>query len=279
MAELPVGDPVEPPTRPMMTLCEVLTWIAFRRAVSYEGLDSAFGVLSELWWWLDETEPVSFVTPIDDDYEARRARVKSDPTNRIIREKIAAAKAHVKDAAAAGQLTVHAIEVSTVAAESGWELRKRMPDQLARELFLIPAMSLHESGSYGSEADEDFPVDGEPYTWLPKFRNLQFRTQEVLAKWTLPEGNETATGSDHTKPVTHTRGRGGAPARHDWDAFWIEVAIWCEPNGFGPGERTRLQAHMTEWAAINATNPDNPLNPSTIRKKLKALFTRANPTT
>ena len=49
MVEQPDGGPVEPPTKSVMTACEVMTWIAFRRAIPKERLESLFRGVSDRW--------------------------------------------------------------------------------------------------------------------------------------------------------------------------------------------------------------------------------------
>ncbi len=46
MPEQPGCRPVDPPIKSMMAACEVVTWIAFRRAIPEEQLDSLFKVLN-----------------------------------------------------------------------------------------------------------------------------------------------------------------------------------------------------------------------------------------
>jgi hypothetical protein len=49
MADQPRGGPVEPPTKWIMTACEVVTWIAFRRAIPQERLGVLFKVTLDRW--------------------------------------------------------------------------------------------------------------------------------------------------------------------------------------------------------------------------------------
>jgi hypothetical protein len=65
---------------------------------------------------------------------------------------------------------------------------------------------------------------------------------------------------------------GGSPPKHDWEAFWIQVAIWAARNDLVKEDRPRLQKHMTDWTA---TQWPTPPDPATIRKKLSALFNAA----
>jgi hypothetical protein len=65
------------------------------------------------------------------------------------------------------------------------------------------------------------------------------------------------------------RTAGGAPPRHDWDAFWIEVALYAAKNDLDPNYRQELQAHTVAWAAETSSEPPDD---ATIRSKLARLF-------
>ncbi len=67
------------------------------------------------------------------------------------------------------------------------------------------------------------------------------------------------------------KGAGGAPAKHDWDHFWIEVAYWTGLNGLEEAHRPALQKHMEEWTARNM---DPAPVPQTIRNKIRKLYNR-----
>jgi len=61
----------------------------------------------------------------------------------------------------------------------------------------------------------------------------------------------------------------GAPVKYDWDAFWIEVALWTAEWNLEEQDRTRLQKHMEGWTAETMSPaPDA----STIRGKLAKLY-------
>lgn len=68
------------------------------------------------------------------------------------------------------------------------------------------------------------------------------------------------------------RNPGGRQSRHDWDAFWIEVAWYAAQNDLEEKHRAELQQYMEDWTA--RTSPDPP-DAATIRKKLAALYARA----
>ena len=84
------------------------------------------------------------------------------------------------------------------------------------------------------------------------------------------EGIPMATAT--TTKVEPRRAAGGAPPKHNWDAFWIQVSIWTEQWGFGEDDRPRLQKHLEAWTAERFCNPPDP---STIRKKLAQLYQAA----
>jgi hypothetical protein len=68
------------------------------------------------------------------------------------------------------------------------------------------------------------------------------------------------------------RNPGGRQAKHDWDAFWIEVARYAVKHHMEEKHRPELQKHMEQWTGkISLDPPDE----ATIRKKLSDLFTRA----
>ncbi len=67
------------------------------------------------------------------------------------------------------------------------------------------------------------------------------------------------------------RGSGGAPPRHDWDAFWIEVALYAAQHDLDPARRRDLQQHMVEWARRELPDPPDE---ATIRTRLRRLFQR-----
>jgi hypothetical protein len=138
-------------------------------------------------------------------------------------------------------------------------------------------VALTELGSIG--ADPDHPIAIFKYRG-PRYREVRFRSEDVLALWpAMPaEGQAVAplvTSKSDTPPSAVTpspRGAGGAPVRYDWDAFWIELAIWTENNGLEEFDRSRLHRHMVVWAARQWSDPPDE---STIRGKLKRFYENA----
>jgi hypothetical protein len=70
--------------------------------------------------------------------------------------------------------------------------------------------------------------------------------------------------------VRSIRSTGGKPPKHDWDAFWIEVALYASKNDLIGVERTELQQHMERWSAEHMSDPTP--NPATVRAKIKKLY-------
>lgn len=65
------------------------------------------------------------------------------------------------------------------------------------------------------------------------------------------------------------RSKGGAPQKHDWSMFWMEVAAYGAEHDLQEPDRLDLQKHMEEWTARKwLTSPDA----STIRKKIVDLY-------
>lgn len=72
-----------------------------------------------------------------------------------------------------------------------------------------------------------------------------------------------------------TESKVGRPVEHDWEAFWIEVAVRMGLNGLEDVTRRELQTYMQIWCAEHSTNPPDD---STIRRKLAKLYARARKT-
>ena len=66
------------------------------------------------------------------------------------------------------------------------------------------------------------------------------------------------------------RNTGGTPLKHDWDGFWIEVALYAEKNELDPAHRPELQRHMEDWTARTSPKPPDG---ATIRARLARLYT------
>lgn len=70
-------------------------------------------------------------------------------------------------------------------------------------------------------------------------------------------------------PLAAPASVGGRPAKHDWEAFWIEVSHYAARNDLDPDNRRELQRHMEDWTAERWVDaPDV----ATIRNKLARLY-------
>jgi len=80
------------------------------------------------------------------------------------------------------------------------------------------------------------------------------------------------TGQSQPDAGKGRRSPGGRPTIHDWDAFWIEVALYAARHDLVRDRRPELQRYMQEWAANRSD--DRQMDDSTIREKLRSLFER-----
>lgn len=96
--------------------------------------------------------------------------------------------------------------------------------------------------------------------------------QQEFAIW-LPNMrlDQRELSSGGSRPGRAAARAGGAHPRHDWDSFWIEVALYSAKHDFDPdpAHRRDLQQLMVEWAAREL---DTHLDESTIRGRLSRLF-------
>jgi hypothetical protein len=99
-------------------------------------------------------------------------------------------------------------------------------------------------------------LDGYPVRVLWEHVKLQLPTIE------LRQTPETA------KPE-RSNDAGGRPPKHDWDAFWIEVAHYAAANDLEPQHRQELQRYMEDWTASKWPSPPEP---ATIRARLAKLY-------
>ena len=88
--------------------------------------------------------------------------------------------------------------------------------------------------------------------------------------------NAVAAGVARAKAGAPTgekdRTTGGRPPKHNWDAFWIEVAIYADANDLNEKHRPELQTQLVKWAAEHWVDPPDD---ATIRKKLATLYNTA----
>ena len=67
---------------------------------------------------------------------------------------------------------------------------------------------------------------------------------------------------------SYAKNAGGRPPLHDWDSFWIEVALYAAENDLEDQHWRDLQKHMEDWTSDQGKKPPDP---ATIRKKLQRL--------
>jgi hypothetical protein len=89
-------------------------------------------------------------------------------------------------------------------------------------------------------------------------------------------GSDLTNLSDHLEPQAKRvkLNKGGRPARHNWDSFWIEIAWYAAKHDLeAVDDRQKLQRHMVEWTSENwESAPDE----ATIRSKIRELFQARN---
>jgi hypothetical protein len=142
-------------------------------------------------------------------------------------------------------------------------------EKLLGSAFMDDCLTLNNWGTVG--ADPERPMARYHYQG-PTYREARFQTNDVLAVWPAAGDAEPAVGVVGLTVRSQRRAPGGAPPRHDWDAFWIEVCIWSEANGFEERDRPALQKLMQDWTAKKWSEPPDA---STIRKKLAQLYKRS----
>jgi len=109
--------------------------------------------------------------------------------------------------------------------------------------------------------------------WTKSTMGKMRQELEAASKATIGMKTEVPSAAKMGTKMAVPSARAGRPARHDWDAFWIEVAIFTALNGSDQADRERLQKEMVEWTS---TNWPDPPDPATIRGKLKKLFDAAS---
>jgi hypothetical protein len=94
------------------------------------------------------------------------------------------------------------------------------------------------------------------------------QVEQILAPMAAKDDEEV--GVLKIGPVRSAAGR---PPKHDWDAFWIEVAIFASGNDLIEDAAQReLRSHMVQWSAEHMGFPAP--DPTTVRKKLQKLDTK-----
>jgi hypothetical protein len=113
-------------------------------------------------------------------------------------------------------------------------------------------------------------------------RGIVLDGAEVLDRWPNPDPDRVwSQQGDEVQPQPEekragqegsvTRNRGGRPARHDWNAFWQEAAVYAGLNGLEEENRLELQRHLEGWTADRWLEPPDA---ATIRKKLSEFYAK-----
>ena len=94
-----------------------------------------------------------------------------------------------------------------------------------------------------------------------------------LMDWIYPpqEGAEPSRPEGERREATvpaQVRNRGGAPAKYDWDSFWVELVVRADLDGL-PEVRSELQRSMMDWCAKNWPNEPSE---SEVRKRLTMIY-------
>jgi hypothetical protein len=166
---------------------------------------------------------------------------------------------------------LEALRAARLTAWGKLDLRQGQPNPAAQyqaipaSIFIDELVSITEWGTVG--ADPHHPTTIHIYRGQ-SFREVRFHSAEAMTVWPATP-REMATEAAPS-PITESRQpRGGRPPQHDWEGFWIQVAMYAAANDLEPNDRVNLQRHMQEWTAQHW--PQAP-DPATIRIHLKRLF-------
>ena len=119
---------------------------------------------------------------------------------------------------------------------------------------------LHDHQVYILRADVMAVLDPSQFSGSPDWRDNRGPQGEVTSAG--PVG--AASLKSNSKHIV-----GGRPAKYDWEAFWIEVALYADLNDLKPEYRSELQSHMRDWCDKTwVSAPDD----ATIRARLQRLF-------
>ena len=115
---------------------------------------------------------------------------------------------------------------------------------------------------------ETFTVAGPPQPDGRRRHLIEIRSIDIRRQW-LDHQQHRPDADQNAAASRANSSRRGAPPRHDWEAFWREVARYVDKNGMEPERRTEVQQSMAKWVAEHwASVPDD----ATIRARLKLLY-------
>lgn len=126
---------------------------------------------------------------------------------------------------------------------------------------LFEALNLPEPPKMALEADK-IDIIPAPKNGLP--------TRAIAPVDALPSEPNSGIAERQVDAPQVRRSRGGRPSIHDWDTFWVEVALWTAANEVDEPAKHRpeLRRHMLQWVAGWEPAPDA----STVDKKLSMLW-------
>lgn len=107
----------------------------------------------------------------------------------------------------------------------------------------------------------------------PELRPAQDRremeTDQLRPSVNMASSSQPDAQTSPSEKVSVKAGVASRPLKHDWDAFWIEVARKANLDGLEPEHRPSLRRHLIEWWQLNSGSPPEP---TTIDKKLTMLY-------
>jgi hypothetical protein len=166
---------------------------------------------------------------------------------------------------------LEALRASRLAAWGKLDTRQGQANPAARyqavpaSVFIDELVSVTEWGTVS--ADPEHPTAIHNYRG-PSFRDVRFYSSEVMDVWPAMPSAARADVAPSAGDKAG-RSRGGRPAQHDWDGFWIELIMYAAANDIVPEDRLNVQRRMQEWTAEHWQKPPDA---STIRTRLKRLF-------
>ena len=95
---------------------------------------------------------------------------------------------------------------------------------------------------------------------------------EMPAEWLESDASPNLAPAAEASDIsceTAFQTKRGRPPSHDWEEFWIQVAIYAARDDLKLEHRRELQTHMMKWTAEHWQNaPDQ----ATVRSRLARLF-------
>jgi hypothetical protein len=287
------------PTKSMMSACETITWIAFRRTVRLEELVTLYKVTPFRWFShpaVTVLEALEARAGLSGDGPFCAIRKANDPPGRdtfpsrhtiftregpaalrwiraqhrrdtgkllsyadltqLLREDIAfdellsaqidEGKAELKDRAAGKKLVAYGIPT--------WPDGSRAADEpvsLPATLFMDPAMTLTERDTL--HADSTKPMKDWGNQKVPRFKNIQFRTEQVLELWPP----QPAASGQHSEPSPTPEPSG--PGRIDTLPVSAHEAIRRQQASSYTLDdtSTRAAASPPDQRAVRSTEPSD----------------------